>query len=119
MTETDVSTPQEPEKWTDPASLLSKEKFDELRQKLADIPDSEFDDGLMSDERFQATEQACHGSHFTREQITDYCEKVLDKCLFISLDEAVKLLTDGVQIIRQLQAEAGMLSLLARIGQND
>ncbi len=57
-----------------------------------------------------STPQGPDLQQYTPKQVDNYCEKVLDKCLFISLDEAVKLLTDSVQIIRQLQAEAGMVA---------
>ncbi|KKK66909.1 hypothetical protein LCGC14_2959360 [marine sediment metagenome] len=57
----------------------------------------------MTDEVFQLMEEACHGTRFTEQQITDYCEKVLN--LHLSSRPEGKLLFDGVQIIRQLQSE--------------
>lgn len=42
----------------------------------------------------------------TGQEIDDYCEKVLDKCLFIPLEDTDgKVLWEGVQIIRQLQED--------------
>lgn len=43
----------------------------------------------------------------TRQEINDYCDKVLD--MHLSSRPEGKLLFEAIQIIRQLQAEAGMV----------
>lgn len=97
-----VSTPQEPEKWTDPASLLSKEKFDELRQKLADIPDSEFDVSTIQ-------EPTLH--QFTQDEIAAFCRKLED--LRGIAKPGGMIFVKARQIIRQLQKHVTSVSRIA------
>ena len=112
------------EQYVDAVSLLSPAKFNELKQKLADIPDSEFDVSVVhrkptsdaveilnrtfgnSPERRQGIDKEVQAlrqihSQFTEQQINDYCEKIDNLCLTAHSDG--KLLFDAVQIIRQLQ----------------
>ncbi len=90
-----TETATKPEKFVDPCSLLSPEKFHNLKEKLAEIPDSEFDVSTVQEPDLQ---------QFTEQQIEDYCRKSLNPDW--ASGEAKILLDKSVQIIRQLRQRA-------------